>query len=190
MENNKALLLFSLLIPSLVFAHNGETDKFGCHNDRKTADYHCHHSSANTPRPNSSTHSVKPQPATIQLSSAQVREANIAANTDLVFNSQSALATLGYFTNTPDGILEEQTIKAIKHFQVDNDLPIDGKPTYLFLRFCQRGWGMKECGLLVSLRTAMGVGRECAQSGSSVLKFGRLYISQHVELYIQNLFFL
>ena len=32
MDINKALLLCLLLLPSLVFAHGGRTDKFGCHN--------------------------------------------------------------------------------------------------------------------------------------------------------------
>jgi hypothetical protein len=31
--------------------------------------------------------------------------------------------------------LREKTVKAIKYFQVDNELMVDGKPTYLLLDF-------------------------------------------------------
>ena len=32
----------ALLVPSLVWAHSGGLDQYGCHNDKKTGDYHCH----------------------------------------------------------------------------------------------------------------------------------------------------
>ena len=34
--------LVIFLIPSTCFAHRGGTNKDGCHNNRKTGDYHCH----------------------------------------------------------------------------------------------------------------------------------------------------
>ncbi len=40
MEIKNALLLS----PSLVLAHGGRADKYGCHNDRKNGGYHCHNS--------------------------------------------------------------------------------------------------------------------------------------------------
>jgi peptidoglycan hydrolase-like protein with peptidoglycan-binding domain len=30
-------------------------------------------------------------------------------------------------------VLGNQTVKAIKHFQVDNEITVDGKPSYLLL---------------------------------------------------------
>lgn len=34
--------LFSLAVPSTLFAHGGGLDASGCHHDRKRGDYHCH----------------------------------------------------------------------------------------------------------------------------------------------------
>ncbi len=140
MDINKALLLCLLLIPSLVFAHGGRTDKFGCHNDRKNGGYHCHNGGS-TPKPQSirtfnnttRTTSAKPQSLTIQPANSQVRDANIAAYKDLVLKIQSALNQLGYSAGEPDGVLGKQTVKAIKHFQVDNDMAVDGKASYVLL---------------------------------------------------------
>jgi hypothetical protein len=79
MENNKALLLCMLLIPSIVSAHGGRTDKFGCHNDRKNGGYHCHNGgtpsqSLRTSANPTYTNSAKPQPLTAQPVSSQVRD--------------------------------------------------------------------------------------------------------------------
>ncbi|WP_424691796.1 DUF1283 domain-containing protein [Erwinia sp.] len=38
----KLVLLLSLLVTSLATAHSGRTNAEGCHNNRKTGDYHCH----------------------------------------------------------------------------------------------------------------------------------------------------
>lgn len=140
MDINKALLLFLLLIPSLVSAHGGRTDKYGCHNDRKNGGYHCHNGGS-VPKPQSirtsnnatRTTPAKSQSLTAQPASSQVREANVAAYKDLVLKIQSALNKLGYSAGEPDGVLGKQTVKAIKHFQVDNEMVVDGKPSYLLL---------------------------------------------------------
>lgn len=140
MDINKALLLCLLLIPSLVSAHGGRTDKYGCHNDRKNGGYNCHNGGS-VPKPQSirtsdnatRATSAKPQSLTAQPSNSQVREANLAAYKDLVLKTQSALNKLGYAAGEPDGVLGKQTVKAIKHFQVDSDMAVDGKPTYLLL---------------------------------------------------------
>lgn len=140
MDINKALLLCLLLIPSLVSAHGGRTDKYGCHNDRKSGGYHCHNGGS-APKPQSirtsdnvtRTTSAKPQSLTAQPASSQVREANSAAYQELVLKIQSALNKLGYSAGEPDGVLGRQTVKAIKHFQVDSDMAVDGRASYLLL---------------------------------------------------------
>ena len=140
MDINKALLLCLLLIPSLVSAHGDRTDKYGCHNDRKNGGYHCHNSGS-VPKPQSirtsdnatRTTSVKPQALTSQPTSSQIREANLAAYKDLLLKTQSALNRPSYSACEPDGILGKQTVKAIQHFQVDSDMAVDGKPSYLLL---------------------------------------------------------
>jgi len=98
MDINKALLLCLLLIPSLVSAHGGRTDKSGCHNDRKNGGYHCH--SGGTPSQSlrtftnsTNTNSANPQAFTAQPASPQVRDANIAAYKDLVLKIQEQLLT-------------------------------------------------------------------------------------------------
>lgn len=138
MDINKALLLCLLLIPSLVSAHGGRTDKYGCHNDRKNGGYHCHNSgtpsqSLRTSTNSTNTNSAKPQALTAQPANSQVRDANHAVHKDLVLKIQSALNQLGYSAGEPDGVLGKQTIKAIKHFQVDSEMVVDGKPSYLLL---------------------------------------------------------
>lgn len=138
MDINKALLLCLLLIPSFVSAHGGRTDKYGCHNDRKNGGYHCHNGGTPSQNLHAATNSInknsiKPQSSSTQPASFQVRDANIAAYKELVLKTQTALNQLGYSAGEPDGVLGAQTIKAIKHFQVDNEMMVDGKPSYLLL---------------------------------------------------------
>ncbi|NTU72795.1 YHYH domain-containing protein [Candidatus Roizmanbacteria bacterium] len=35
-------ILFVFSFSAFAMAHSGGTDKFGCHKDHKTGDYHCH----------------------------------------------------------------------------------------------------------------------------------------------------
>ncbi|WP_238531202.1 YHYH domain-containing protein [Candidatus Puniceispirillum marinum] len=32
-----------MAVPVSTYAHSGGTDKYGCHENRKTGHYHCHH---------------------------------------------------------------------------------------------------------------------------------------------------
>ena len=140
MEIKNALLLYLLLIPSLVLAHGGRTDKYGCHNDRKNGGYHCHNSgttlqsqSLRTSNSSANKNSTKPKTLTTQPANSQVRETHLAAYKKLILETQSALNKLGYNAGKPDGVLGKQTIKAIQHFQVDNEMVVDGKVSYLLL---------------------------------------------------------
>lgn len=36
------IFAFALILPGLSFGHGGGLDSFGCHNNRKVGDYHCH----------------------------------------------------------------------------------------------------------------------------------------------------
>lgn len=140
MEIKNALLLCLLLIPSLVLAHGGRTDKYGCHNDRKNGGYHCHSSGAaaqsqslRTSNNSANKNSTKLKSLTTQPANSQVRETNLAAYQKLVLETQSALNKLGYNAGKPDGVLGKQTVKAIQHFQVDEEMVVDGKVSYLLL---------------------------------------------------------
>ncbi len=44
-------LLVSLLGVNSAWSHGGGLNSEGCHNNRKTGDYHCHRAAANAPRP-------------------------------------------------------------------------------------------------------------------------------------------
>ncbi len=54
---------------------------------------------------------------------------NVAAHDSLVANTQSALATLGYEPGPVDGVLGPRTSAAIREYQYDHELPIDGQPS-------------------------------------------------------------
>lgn len=43
MKYTKVALVVIALLPCLAYAHGGGLDKHGCHTNRKTGDYHCHH---------------------------------------------------------------------------------------------------------------------------------------------------
>ena len=133
--NNKMLLICLALLPSLTFAHSGGKDKYGCHHDRKNGGYHCHNGgsgyqgqSAQTSINAVNADPAKPQALTTPSTNSHAKAKNAAvADSDLVFKIQSTLNQLGYAAGQPDGVLGKQTVKAIKHFQVDNDLVVDGK---------------------------------------------------------------
>jgi len=42
-------VMFGLLLPTVVWAHEGRTNAQGCHNDRKHGGYHCHGGAVATP---------------------------------------------------------------------------------------------------------------------------------------------
>ncbi len=154
--NNVLCICLLFLLSSIASAHGGRTDASGCHHDRKHGGYHCHNSgttyqnqstqkSNNSQRNNqqtthsssassTTTHTVEPQFLSIRPASSQSNKSNAPAiDKNLVLKIQSALNQLGYAAGEPDGVLGVQTIKAIKHFQVDNDMAVDGRPSYLLL---------------------------------------------------------
>lgn len=51
MSNRCLLTLAIILIAPNAWAHGGGLDKYGCHTNRKTGDYHCHRAPATTPPP-------------------------------------------------------------------------------------------------------------------------------------------
>lgn len=54
-----SLLLFSVLTPVQVYAHSGGLNAQGCHNNRKTGDYHCHRAQTTPTRSNKSSSSSR-----------------------------------------------------------------------------------------------------------------------------------
>lgn len=114
----KALFIYLLLLPAMAFAHGGTTSQ--SHSIRASNNL-------------VSTNSVKPQSlATLPVSNTTT-PIGVDAESDLVLRIQYALNQLAYGVGKPDGILGEKTVKAIKYFQADNDMVIDGKPSDLLL---------------------------------------------------------
>ena len=66
MPRMKAFIALGALVvlasASLALAHPGRTDRFGCHHDRRTGDYHCHNGGGY-----SGGWSAPPEPTRIQV---------------------------------------------------------------------------------------------------------------------------
>lgn len=133
MDANKALLICLLLLPAIASAHGGRTNAAGCHKDNKHGGSTYQNQSTQTSNNTEPTTSAAPRTLTPQPANSPVREANLAAYKDLVLKIQSALNQLGYVAGQADGVLGDQTIKAIKHFKVANEMVVDAKPSYLLL---------------------------------------------------------
>ena len=59
----RALLILSgaILVPSAGFTHGGGLDANGCHNNRKTGDYHCHRATTYVPAPTQTRNFSSPE---------------------------------------------------------------------------------------------------------------------------------
>ncbi|KAA3597448.1 MAG: YHYH domain-containing protein [Calditrichaeota bacterium] len=110
----KLILLFVTLIPSLVFCHPGRTDSSGGHNNRKTGGYHYH----NAGKVRSSYNFSNKANKTSKIYSQKMVSS---------YFLQASLKLLGFYKGKIDGIWGEETIKAIKKFQKDKEVVINGE---------------------------------------------------------------
>ena len=101
------VVILLIAFPLLVLAHSGRTDSNGGHYNRKTGEYHYHNGG---PAYNSSSSSSYSQPADVVS----------------IQKEQMRLTELGYDPGPADGIKGQKTIEAIKQFQRDNGLSVDG----------------------------------------------------------------
>lgn len=125
-------------------AHGGGLNADGCHNNRRTGDYHCHRA----PSPRSSYGTAAPlssmpsrSPSRSALSTSSLTPTNRAApdrNTALdgvdpllrlVMRVQAALLSKGYDPGIIDGNLGRQTHAALRAFQADQGLGGNGALT-------------------------------------------------------------
>ncbi len=110
-------------------AHSGRTDKSGGHKDNKNASglgsyhYHCGGYSAHLHKngicPYSTTTTKKSTQTTKSTTKKSVTKSEIKS-------AQEKLNDLGYACGTPDGVIGEKTKKAIRSFQKDKGLKVDG----------------------------------------------------------------
>ena len=141
----KSLILLgaiAVLDAGILYAHGGGLDRNGCHTNRKTGDYHCHGAPSPPPpparkdaAPRSAT-SPPPQsrglviaggkdhgPVTVHDTGSQMCP---VAERDLILSIQLLLKSLGYGPEWPDGVLSSETAVAIKGFQTDAVIEVDG----------------------------------------------------------------
>lgn len=109
-------------------AHSGRTDSSGGHHDNKNKSglgsyhYHCGgnpaHLHENGVCPYSSSSSSSTKSTTSKSSSASNKTVKLV---------QEKLNKLGYDCGKADGVMGKKTKSALKEYQKDNDLTVDGK---------------------------------------------------------------
>lgn len=124
-----------------VEAHSGRTDSSGGHRDNKNksglGSYHyhcgghpahlhkngvCPYSSSSSKTTNQSTGSSKKTTSTSSKSNKKKKD----VSSDIVKKVQRKLNELGYDCGKPDGIMGKKTKAALKKYQKDNKLTVDG----------------------------------------------------------------
>ncbi len=113
-----------LFVAESALAHSGRTNSAGCHNNRKTGDYHCHGRSSSY-----SSGSSSRSYSSASTTTSQSRNAVQAQRNELVTEIQKHLNGLGYKAGVADGVLGNKTEQAIMKFQMDNGLAVTGKPS-------------------------------------------------------------
>ncbi len=121
------LILLAFNVPT--FSHSGKTDSSGGHKDNKNKSglgsyhYHCGGNPAHLHKNGECPYSTKKTSTTSKTTSttaSKVDKATIKA-------IQTKLNSLGYKCGTPDGIMGNQTKEAIKKYQKDKGLKVDGQ---------------------------------------------------------------
>jgi len=113
----------------IVYAHPGRLDSSGGHHDNKNKSglggyhYHCGGNSAHLHK-----NGVCPYESNNTSTNSSSKKAKIkGSNSSKVIKKvQLKLNKLGYKCGTPDGKFGSQTKKALKNFQKDNGLSVDG----------------------------------------------------------------
>jgi Putative peptidoglycan binding domain len=112
----------SFAAPAL--SHGGGLDRNGCHNNRRTGDYHCHRDGPGipvTPR-----FFRAPTPPVFRAPPVVAPRLVSPVSSDLVARIQAGLIRLGYDLETPDNSLGPKTQFAIMKFQEAEAIRIDG----------------------------------------------------------------
>lgn len=111
------VIVFSILILASIgiFAHSGGTDKFGGHRDRKRGGYHYHNAgyahAAGNPNQDHTKCGVCSTSKKIAIKKSSVET---VSQKETILALQLGLKCLGYKISTVDGVLGNETEKAIK----------------------------------------------------------------------------
>ena len=124
-------LVFNSSSEIVVEAHSGRTDSNGGHKDNKNKSglgsyhYHCNGNPAHL-----HTNGVCPYDSTTtttsSTTSSNLGKSSVTSKKDTIKAVQKALNDLGYDCGKADGIYGKKTKSALKKFQEDNDLKVDG----------------------------------------------------------------
>jgi len=109
------LFIFSINLSELL-AHSGRLDSSGGHYNRKTGSYHYHRSSKSTPTT---------IPNTNNTSNNNIKQITTLSKAEII-KIQIKLNSLNYKCGIPDGIIGKKTVNAVKSFQKDNFLEVNG----------------------------------------------------------------
>jgi len=135
--------------PNIAVAHSGRTDSSGGHKDNKNksglGNYHYHcggnpahlHKDGQCPYASGSTKSSQKETSksskqttkkeTTKKNTTEKKDDNKKSQKEIIKEVQKALNDLGYDCGDVDGILGKKTKDALKKFQEDNGLKVDGK---------------------------------------------------------------
>jgi Putative peptidoglycan binding domain len=133
------LLLSAFVLSDTTLAHPGRTNSEGCHTNKKTGSYHCHggggssgssgsgSSGGNYNSGGSSGRSYNYPPVTIENLESCSISVKLGMKGEAVGAVQKYLAKLNYLPmNAPDGVFGQETDAAVKKYQEDKDLTVDG----------------------------------------------------------------
>ncbi len=141
-------ILSTFLLSNVTLAHGGRTNSEGCHTNKNTGSYHCHGgggsssggssgnsnsgsgnsgSSGNSNSGSSGSRSYNYLPVTIENLESCSIWVKLGMKGEAVGAVQKYLAKLNYLPmNAPDGVFGQATEAAVKKYQQDKDLTIDG----------------------------------------------------------------
>ena len=114
MRNFLSILILLSFASQPAFAHRGRTDASGCHEHKKSGNYHCHNGSKKYQRQNNSIYKKYSK--------------------DLVLKIQQNLNILGYDAGIEDGVFGKKTERAIIKFQTNAGYTPIGIPNQYLLR--------------------------------------------------------
>jgi hypothetical protein len=129
-------ILSTFLLSNLTLAHPGRTNSSGCHTNRSTGQYHCHgggggssgsNSSGGSYNSGGSSRTYNYLPVTVENLESCSISVKLGMRGEAVGAVQKYLAKLNYLPmNAPDGVFGQATEAAVKKYQQENDLTVDG----------------------------------------------------------------
>ncbi|MER2492364.1 YHYH domain-containing protein [Catenovulum sediminis] len=123
-----------MIFTSQVLSHSGRTNSSGCHNQRSTGGYHCHGTPSRSNSIPSYTGANYPDKAISKLdNNTKTKDTPDSSLDPLVLKIQLLLNIMKYNAGTEDGLMGETTARAIRQYQSEVGLEINGKPSATLL---------------------------------------------------------